>query len=100
MGVRGVDCSAKNRGGTRLKIYEAMAAKIPVVSTSIGAEGLDIRNGEDIQIADTPSEFGERCIALLEDPHRRARMADVAFSIVASRYSWEIVSLKFEELLA
>jgi glycosyltransferase involved in cell wall biosynthesis len=87
-------------GGTRLKIYEAMAAKIPVVSTSIGAEGLDIRNGEDIHIADTPEDFAERCLALLDDPAARARMADVAFSIVASRYSWEIVSLKFEELLA
>jgi polysaccharide biosynthesis protein PslH len=87
-------------GGTRLKIYEAMAAKIPVVSTSIGAEGLDIRNGEDIHIADTPADFAERCLALLDDAQARARMADVAFSIVASRYSWEIVSLKFEELLA
>ena len=79
-------------GGTRLKIYEAMAAKIPVVSTSIGAEGLDIRNGEDIHIADSPAEFAERCLALLGDPAARSRMADVAFSIVASRYSWEIVS--------
>jgi glycosyltransferase involved in cell wall biosynthesis len=87
-------------GGTRLKIYEAMAAKIPVVSTSIGAEGLDIRNGEDIHIADSPAEFAERCLALLDDPAARSRMADIAFSIVAARYSWEIVSRKFEELLA
>lgn len=86
-------------GGTRLKIYEAMAAKIPVVSTSIGAEGLDIRNGEDIHIADSPAEFAERCLALLGDPAARSRMADIAFSIVASRYSWEIVSRRFEELL-
>jgi len=86
-------------GGTRLKIYEAMAAKIPVVSTAIGAEGLDIRNGEDIHIADSPAEFADRCLALLGDPGGRSRMADVAFSIVASRYSWEIVSRKFEELL-
>ena len=41
-------------GGTRLKIYEAMAAKIPVVSTTVGAEGLDIRDGENIAIADSP----------------------------------------------
>jgi glycosyltransferase involved in cell wall biosynthesis len=86
-------------GGTRLKIYEAMAAKIPVVSTSIGAEGLDIRNGEDIHIADSPAEFADRCLELLDDPAARSRMADIAFSIVASRYSWEIVSRKFEELL-
>src|SRR5579871_923174 len=87
-------------GGTRLKIYEAMAAMLPVVSTSIGAEGLDIRNGEDIHIADTPEAFAERCLELLQDPERRRRMADVAFGIVASRYSWEVVALKFEELLA
>jgi polysaccharide biosynthesis protein PslH len=87
-------------GGTRLKIYEAMAAKIPVVSTNIGAEGLDIRNGDDIHIANSPVEFSERCLALLDDPGARSRMADIAFSIVASRYSWEIVSRKFEELLA
>jgi glycosyltransferase involved in cell wall biosynthesis len=86
-------------GGTRLKIYEAMAAKIPVVSTTIGAEGLDIRNGEDIYIADSPAEFAGRCLELLADPARRSRMADIAFSIVTSRYSWEIVSRKFEELL-
>jgi glycosyltransferase involved in cell wall biosynthesis len=86
-------------GGTRLKIYEAMAAKIPVVSTSIGAEGLDIRNGDDIHIAESPAEFAERCLALLDDPAARSRMADIAFSMVASRYSWEIVSRKFEELL-
>src|SRR5665213_4577915 len=41
-------------GGTRLKIYEAMAAKIPVVSTSVGAEGLDVRDGDNIAIADSP----------------------------------------------
>jgi len=76
-----------------------MAAKIPVVSSSIGAEGLDIRNGEDIHIADSPAEFAERCLALLDDAAARSRMADIAFSIVASRYSWEIVSRKFEELL-
>ncbi len=86
-------------GGTRLKIYESMAAKIPVVSTGIGAEGLDIRNGEDIYIAESPAEFAERCLALLDDPAARARMADIAFNLVASRYSWEIVSRKFEELL-
>jgi len=86
-------------GGTRLKIYEAMAAKVPVVSTAVGAEGLDVRDGENIQIADAPAEFAERCIALLDDAVARKRMASVAWDRISSCYSWEVVSRKFEELL-
>ena len=86
-------------GGTRLKIYEAMAAKIPVVSTEIGAEGLDIRSSENISIADEPEDFAARCLALLEDETARCRMAAAAWEMVAARYSWEEVSRKFESLL-
>jgi polysaccharide biosynthesis protein PslH len=86
-------------GGTRLKIYEAMAAKIPVVSTTIGAEGLDVRDGDNIYIADTPAEFADRCLTLLESEDARRRMADTAFDMVSSRYSWEVVSREFEKLL-
>jgi glycosyltransferase involved in cell wall biosynthesis len=86
-------------GGTRLKIFEAMAAGIPVVSTTIGAEGLDVRNGEDIHIADSPEGFAARCLELLNNSAVRCRMADAAMEMVRSRYSWEIVSRKFEDLL-
>jgi glycosyltransferase involved in cell wall biosynthesis len=86
-------------GGTRLKIYEAMAAKIPVVSTTVGAEGLDVCDGENIHIADSPAEFANRCLALLEDKDSRCRMAQAAFEMISSRYSWDVVSRRFEELL-
>jgi glycosyltransferase involved in cell wall biosynthesis len=86
-------------GGTRLKIYEAMAAGIPVVSTTVGAEGLDVRNGEDIHIADSPEDFAARCLELLNDNAASRRMANAAMEMVRSRYSWEIVSRKFEDLL-
>jgi len=86
-------------GGTRLKIYEAMAARIPVVSTTIGAEGLDIRNGEDIHIADSPADFADRCLELLNNIDARRHMAESAFAAVSSRYSWEVVSRQFEKLL-
>lgn len=86
-------------GGTRLKIYEAMAANIPVVSTLVGAEGLDIRDGENIAIADSPQEFAERCLALLGDAGARRRMAATAWEMIAACYSWEVVSSKFEQLL-
>lgn len=89
----------RSGGGTRLKIYEAMAAKIPVVSTSIGAEGLDVQNGENIQIADSPADFAERCVALLEAGSARQRMVERAWERVSACYSWEVVSQRFEELL-
>jgi glycosyltransferase involved in cell wall biosynthesis len=86
-------------GGTRLKIYEAMAAKIPVVSTAVGAEGLDICNGQNIAVADSPQEFAERCLQLLDDAGARRRMAANAWEQIAACYSWEVVSSKFEQLL-
>jgi len=87
-------------GGTRLKIYEAMAAKIPVVSTSVGAEGLDVRDGENIQIANSAEAFAERCIALLSAAKARRKQSQAAWEMVSACYSWEVVSRKFEQLLA
>jgi glycosyltransferase involved in cell wall biosynthesis len=86
-------------GGTRLKIYEAMAAGIPVVSTTIGAEGLEVSTGRDILIADSPAEFAGRCLALLDSSAERARIAAAALQMVAARGSWEAVARDFERLL-
>jgi polysaccharide biosynthesis protein PslH len=86
-------------GGTRLKIYEAMAAKIPVVSTTIGAEGLDVRDGENIALADSPEAFAERCLALLGSADARCKQSQAAWEMVSACYSWEVVSRKFEQLL-
>jgi glycosyltransferase involved in cell wall biosynthesis len=87
-------------GGTRLKIYEAMAARIPVVSTTIGAEGLTVNPSHDICIADTPQEFAERCVELLEDTEERRRVATAAWEMVNANFSWEQVSRCFERILA
>jgi glycosyltransferase involved in cell wall biosynthesis len=87
-------------GGTRLKIYEAMAARVPVVSTSVGAEGLDVCDGENIQIADSPEAFAERCLALLNAPEARRKQAQAAGEMVSACYSWEVISRRFEQLLA
>lgn len=86
-------------GGTRLKIYEAMAAKSPVVSTTIGAEGLEHREGENIRIADTPESFAEACLDLVENPSKRQSIADAAYDLVTTRFSWEVVSRRFDEIL-
>jgi polysaccharide biosynthesis protein PslH len=86
-------------GGTRLKIYEAMAAGVPVVSTAIGAEGLDVRDGENIAIADEPAGFAGRCLELLNNEEARRRMAAAGRDLVCSRFSWERVGHVFEQLL-
>ena len=86
-------------GGTRLKIYEAMAASVPVVSTGIGAEGLEIEDGGNIAIADDAGLFAGRCVDLLNDRAARGKMAGRALEIVAGRYSWDSVAAEFERLL-
>ena len=86
-------------GGTRLKIYEAMAASVPVVSTRVGAEGLEIDDGRNIAIADDAGLFAEGCVALLNDAAAGETMAQRALEMVAERYSWESVTSEFERLL-
>ena len=86
-------------GGTRLKIYEAMAAGIPVVSTTIGAEGLTVNPPEDIRLADHPEAFAERCLELLASPAERTRVAASARDMVNAGFSWEHVSRCFEKIM-
>jgi glycosyltransferase involved in cell wall biosynthesis len=86
-------------GGTRLKIYECMAAGVPVVSTTVGAEGLCYQNGADIAIADDPRSFAAACVRLLSDHARRHSMAHRALLRAQSEFSWEAVSREFETIL-
>ena len=77
--------------GTRLKILEAMAAGRPVVSTSIGAEGLEVTPGVDIFLADDPRSFAGRCAELLRDPILRRRMGAAGRRLVSERYDWSAI---------
>ena len=86
-------------GGTRLKIYEAMAAGTATVSTSIGAEGLDVCHPGNIRLADTPESFADQCVALLQDVPQRKSVADEALDLVTKRFSWDIIAAEFEKLL-
>jgi len=85
-------------GGTRLKIYEAMAAGKATVSTSIGAEGLDVNDGRDIVIADSSEKFAESVISLLTDASKRERIEEAA-SEQAARYDWSVITERFEDVL-
>lgn len=79
-------------GGTRIKIFEAMAMGMPVVSTTVGAEGLPVQHDQNILIADTPRDFAERTTALLLQPTARQRLGAAARTLVESCYSWQAVT--------
>jgi glycosyltransferase involved in cell wall biosynthesis len=86
-------------GGTRLKIYECMAAGIPVVSTRVGAEGLRYKDGEDIVLACDPGEIAAACVRLLSDDEARRAISHKALKRAQREFSWEAVSREFETIL-
>jgi glycosyltransferase involved in cell wall biosynthesis len=75
-------------GGTRLKILEAMARGIPVVSTSVGCEGLDVEPGRDLLVADDPADFARALELLFEDDALCERLARTARTTVERLYDW------------
>ncbi len=87
-------------GGTRLKIFEGMAMALPTVSTTIGAEGLPVEDGEHLLIGDAPEAFATQCIALLSDTHRARQIGASAHELVRANFSWDGVARRFADLLA
>jgi polysaccharide biosynthesis protein PslH len=83
-------------GGTRLKILEAMAMGKAVVATRIGAEGIEVRHGHDILLADTPADQAREISRVLEDDALRVRLGDAARDTAISHYSWRAASQAFE----
>ena len=75
--------------GLRVKILEAMAAGIPVVTTTISAEGIPLQNGVNAMIADDPRIMAESIDLLLDDPHLSRHIADRARAMVAERFNWD-----------
>jgi glycosyltransferase involved in cell wall biosynthesis len=73
--------------GTRIKILEACAVGKPVVSTSVGAEGLGLEPEKEILLADDPAAFARSVVKLLQDPARRTAMARLARAVIVERYS-------------
>ncbi|MFC1922181.1 glycosyltransferase family 4 protein [Chloroflexota bacterium] len=90
----------RSGGGTRLKILEAMAASLPVVSTSVGAEGLKLLDGKDLLIADTPNVFAETVINMLSNEGLRHRLAQNGLRSVTELYEWKVITPKLEQLYA
>jgi glycosyltransferase involved in cell wall biosynthesis len=85
-------------GGTRLKILEAMALGTPVVSTSKGAEGLNVNHGEHLLIADSPEDFANHIISLIDDKSLRDRLATSARNLLKNKYTWEKVAYRLNRI--
>jgi sugar transferase (PEP-CTERM/EpsH1 system associated) len=86
-------------GGTRLKIFEAMAMGLPVVSTTVGAEGLPVTPGTHLVVADGADAFAHAVLTLLDDDERRRQLGAAARALVASQYDWSTIARGFEDAL-
>lgn len=89
----------RSGSGTRLKLYESMAAGNAIVSTTIGAEGLAVTSGENLVLADGAEEFAAAVVSLLGDDGRRQSLGVAARTLVEDRYSWSAAVVDFEAVL-
>jgi glycosyltransferase involved in cell wall biosynthesis len=84
--------------GTRIKAFEAMAMGRPVVSTSLGIEGLDVTDGVNFLRADDAKAFSRGVLSLLDDATLRSRIAEAARCLMEERFSWSTVASQFEAI--
>lgn len=89
-------------GGTRFKALEAMACGKPIVSTSLGVEGIGVKDGEQLLLADSPQDFAAATLSLLTDlqGQRTAALCRNARTFVELHYGWEQIVPKFDEMYA
>lgn len=85
--------------GLKHKLLEAMAMGIPVVSTTLGANGIKARDGEEIILADNAEEFSAACINIHKNIELRERIARNAMLLVKERYNWERIGCAMEDIL-
>ena len=84
-------------GGTRLKVLEALSMKKPVITTSIGCEGITVSDGESVLIEDDPQNFAMRAVDLLKDLAMRKILSSNGYELIRSTYDWEIITAKIDE---
>lgn len=87
-------------GGMRVRILEAFARAMPVVTTTVGLEGIDALNGSDVLVQDTPAGFANAVIQLLKDPVLQASLANNGRLLAEARYKWEAVLQKLDPIYA
>ncbi len=86
-------------GGTRFKVVEALAAGTPVVSTSLGAEGIPVTDEREVFLADTPEDFAKAVIRALNEPSKADEMINSGLSFVREHFDWKVVGKTMENAL-
>lgn len=98
----GEDCGAfivplRSGSGMRVKILNALAMGLPTVSTTVGAEGIDVRDGEHILLAETAEEFAAATLRLLSEPDLSARLAANGRRLMEERYGWDAIGTQLRQ---
>jgi glycosyltransferase involved in cell wall biosynthesis len=90
----------RSGGGTRLKILEAMAAGLPVVTTCVGAEGLELASGVEAVVSDSMAELASATVQLLGDSERAIALAAAGRARVEEDYGWSAIGRRLAVALA
>jgi glycosyltransferase involved in cell wall biosynthesis len=86
-------------GGTRIKIPEAFSRKCPVVSTTLGAFGYEVVNGEELFLADSAEDFGKACVRLMTDRALAVRISDRAWKRYLREWTWDSIGVSVERAI-
>lgn len=86
-------------GGTRIKILESLAHGVPVVSTRIGAEGLEVEDGRHLLLADSAADFATACIRLARDGSTSEALSHAGFELVRARYDWGVIEQDVQHVI-
>ena len=90
-------CPIRDGGGTRLKILDAMAMGMPIISTTIGCEGIDVTPGKDVLIANKPEEYVHSIGKLINDDMLRKNLSNQSRIKIENKYSWDIIGEKLNK---
>lgn len=85
-------------GGTRLKLLEAMMMGVPIVSTTVGAEGFPVVHGQELILADEPEQFAQEILDLLASPARRVRLGAAGRIFAQANYGWDSLIPQLEKV--
>ncbi len=90
----------RHGSGMRFKILEALACEVPVVSTTLGAQGIATSNGTSIMLADSATDFAQAIIALLQDCTKRAQLAQQGLAVLRQQYTAPVNTARIQQLIA
>ena len=91
-------CPMRDGGGTRLKILDALASGIPIVATSMAVEGIKITPGKNVIIANTPDEFANEILSLIDNPAKKKQLSTEGRHLVESLYEWSRIGVHLNGL--